>query len=71
MRMTKRKGKRHKNAVLASIISIIAIVVASPLDDILLWGIIGRTFLTIPWHQSVILGAVLGLIAFILLEDRF
>ena len=71
MKMTKRKGKRHKNAVLASIVSIIAIVVASPLDDILFWGIIGRTFLTIPWHQSIILGTVLGLIAFILLEDRF
>jgi len=54
--------------LVAGILSVIAIIIASPLDDILWASLLGRMLLGLSWVESLIIGTVIGATAFILLE---
>jgi len=63
-----RKNRRKRKAAIATVSGAVAAFIASPLDDILFWSFAGGTFLSLPWHFSVLLGTIVGLAVFVLLD---
>jgi len=64
------KRRRKRSVTIATIAAVGSAFVASPLDDLLFWSFIGKTFLTLPWSTSILLGTALGLIVFAVLQKR-
>ena len=62
---------RHKrNATIATIIGIVALVIAVPIDDFLIAAVIGHYLLGFDIWISLLFGAIIGTIIFAVLEAR-
>ncbi|MEM2922478.1 MAG: hypothetical protein QXF26_09215 [Candidatus Bathyarchaeia archaeon] len=64
------KRRRKRSITIATIAAVGSAFLASPLDDLLFWSLMGKTFLTLPWSTSILLGTALGLIVYLILQKR-
>jgi NhaP-type Na+/H+ and K+/H+ antiporter len=61
-------AKHKRNVLIAGILSLVTIIIASPLDDFLYASVLSHLVLGFSWIHSLILGAVIGSAVFITLE---
>jgi len=59
----RRHGK--KNLLKATLVATAVAFVASPLDDILIWSALNRTFLNLPWETAILLGTAAGALIYV------
>jgi len=61
-------AKHKRNVLIAGLLTLFAILVASPLDDFFFASVLGHVILGLTLIESLIVGAVIGIASFILLE---